>query len=134
MIVSIDHVVITTTNLEKLIHFYTKILEMELKKEFFKENNSTMYSLHFGNQKINIHEIDKIFSPHAHQVYAGSLDLCFISEKKISYWQNKFKKHGVKIIDGPVKRSGAIKNLLSIYIRDPDLNLIEISNYIVLNA
>ena len=130
MIISIDHVVLTTQDLEKTIFFYSNILEMSLKKQYFKEDSSIRYSLHFGNQKINIHEINKTFQPHAKTVLPGTLDLCFISEKKIDYWKERLKKFNIKIVEGPVKRAGAVKNLMSIYVRDPDLNLVEISNYI----
>ena len=129
MVISIDHIVITTSNIKNIIFFYTEILEMKLKKEYLNSDNSIRYSLHFGENKINIHEKDKAFLPHAHINKPGSLDICFISNKKIDYWMNKLKSFNIDIIEGPIERIGAIKPLLSIYFRDPDLNLIEISNY-----
>ena len=129
MVISIDHIVITTSNIKKIIYFYTTILEMKLKKEYIESDNSIRYSLHFGENKINIHETDNAFLPHAYFNIPGSLDICFISNKKIHYWINKLKSYKIDVIEGPIERFGAIKTLISIYFRDPDLNLIEISNY-----
>ena len=129
MVISIDHIVITTSNIKNIIFFYTKILEMKLKKEYVSSDKSIRYSLHFGENKINIHEKNNAFLPHAHFNKPGSLDICFISNKKINYWMNKLKSFKIDIIEGPIERIGAIKPLISIYFRDPDLNLIEISNY-----
>ena len=130
MIDAIDHVVLTSSNLENTLNFYCKVLGMKFKKELIKEDGSIRYSLHFGNNKINIHELNNIFTPHAKFVYAGTLDICFISRKNISYWESKLTKFNIEIIEGPVNRIGATSNLLSIYCNDPDGNLIEISNVV----
>ena len=130
MIDAIDHVVLTSSNLENTLKFYCKVLGMKLKKELIKEDKSIRYSLHFGNNKINIHELNNIFTPHAKLVYPGTLDICFTSSKKISYWESKLTRFNIEIIEGPVKRVGATNNLLSIYCNDPDGNLIEISNVV----
>ena len=130
MIDSIDHVVLTSSNLENTLNFYCKVLGMKLKKEVIKEDGSIRHSLHFGNNKINIHELNNIFTPHAKSVHPGTLDICFTSSKKISYWESKLAKFNIDIIEGPVKRIGATSNLLSIYCNDPDGNLIEISNIV----
>ena len=128
MIDAIDHVVITASNLENTLNFYCKVLGMKSKKEFIQADKSIRYSLHFGNNKINIHELNNIFTPHAKRIETGTLDICFTSSKKISYWKNKLEKFNIEIIEGPVERIGATSNLLSIYCNDPDGNLIEISN------
>ena len=130
MIDAIDHVVLTSSNLEKTLNFYCTVLGMKSKKEFIKEDGSIRYSLHFGNNKINIHELNNIFTPHAKFVHAGTLDICFTSSKKITYWASKLAKFNIEIIEGPVNRIGATSNLLSIYCNDPDGNLIEISNVV----
>ena len=130
MIDAIDHVVLTSSNLENTLNFYCKVLGMKFKKELIKEDGSIRYSLHFGNNKINIHELNNIFTPHAKLVDAGTLDICFISSKNISYWESKLTKFNIEIIEGPVNRIGATSNLLSIYCYDPDGNLIEISNVV----
>lgn len=128
MIEAIDHVVLTSRNLKKTINFYKNILDMVLMKRIIEVDNSTRYSLHFGNQKINIHVYNNVFTPHAKISKPGTLDICFISKKKICYWQKKFKKNNIKIIEGPIERFGACFKLISIYCNDPDGNLIEISN------
>ncbi len=130
MIDAIDHVVLTSSNLDNTFNFYCKVLGMKLKKDLIKEDGSIRYSLHFGNNKINIHELNNIFTPHAMLVAAGTLDICFISSKNISYWERKLTKFNIEIIEGPVNRTGATSNLLSIYCNDPDGNLIEISNVV----
>ena len=130
MIDAIDHVVLTSSNLENTLKFYCKVLGMKSKKELIKKDGSIRYSLHFGKNKINIHDSNNIFTPHAKFVHTGTLDICFISSKKISYWKSKLTKFNIEIIEGPVTRIGATSNLLSIYCYDPDGNLIEISNVI----
>jgi Lactoylglutathione lyase and related lyases len=130
MIDAIDHVVLTSSNLENTLNFYCKVLGMNLKKDLIKEDGTVRYSLYFGKNKINIHELNNIFTPHARLVDTGTLDICFTSSKKISYWKSKLAKFNIEIIEGPVKRIGATSNLLSIYCKDPDGNLIEISNLI----
>ena len=128
MIVSIDHVVITSVDIKRTIYFYCDILNMSLRKEKDKHNNFIKYSLHFGIQKINIHEYGNILSPHAKVPLPGTLDICFLSKKSISFWKKKLHANNIKIIDGPIERQGASGKLISIYCRDPDNNLIEISN------
>ena len=85
---------------------------------------------HHSNRIHLNHELNNIFTPHAKLVDAGTLDICFISSKNISYWESKLTKFNIKIIEGPVNRIGATSNLLSIYFNDPDGNLIEISNVV----
>jgi len=125
----IDHVVITVKNLNKTIDFYTNILGMKL-EEFSPtlDDNQIRYAVSFGSQKINIHEEKKPFKPNALHPYSGSMDICFISKNKINDWVHHLVKKGINIEIGPEKKTGALGPILSIYIRDPDFNLIEISN------
>ena len=125
----IDHVVITVKNLNKTINFYTNILGMKL-EEFFSslDNDHIRYAVSFGSQKINIHEEKKPIKPNALNPSSGSMDICFISKNKINDWVHHLVKKGINIEIGPEKKTGALGPILSIYIRDPDLNLIEISN------
>ncbi|AIN65831.1 MULTISPECIES: VOC family protein [Providencia] len=125
MINHLDHLVLTTTDQNACIDFYTHVLKMKLIT--FGEQR---YALQFGEQKINIHQYGKEFEPKAHLPVPGSLDLCFISNTPINQIMTFIQQQGVEIIEGPVKRTGAMGEILSIYIRDPDLNLIEIANYI----
>lgn len=122
---SIDHIVLTVKNIEKTVEFYTAVLGME--KEVFKENR---VALKFGHQKINLHELGKEFEPKAFNVKEGSADLCFISETSVVEFKHHIEQLGVKVIEGPVKRTGAMGEINSIYLRDPDGNLVEIANYI----
>ncbi|WP_272659046.1 VOC family protein [Providencia sp. PROV121] len=125
MINHLDHLVLTTTDQNACIDFYTHVLKMKLIT--FGEQR---YALQFGEQKINIHQYGKEFEPKAHLPVPGSLYLCFISNTPINQIMTFIQQQGVEIIEGPVKRTGAMGEILSIYIRDPDLNLIEIANYI----
>ena len=125
----IDHVVITVKNLKKTIDFYTNILGMKL-EEFSSslDNDNIRYAVSFGSQKINIHEEKKPIKPNALNPSSGSMDICFISKNKINDWVHHLVKKGINIEIGPEKKTGALGPILSIYIRDPDFNLIEISN------
>ena len=125
----IDHVVITVKNLNKTIDFYTNILGMKL-EEFASslDNDQIRYAVSFGPQKINIHEEKKPIKPNALNPSSGSMDICFISKNKINDWVHHLEKKGINIEIGPEKKTGALGPILSIYIRDPDFNLIEISN------
>ena len=125
----IDHVVITVKDLNKTIDFYTNILGMKL-EEFSSslDNNQIRYAVSFGSQKINIHEEKKPIKPNALNPSSGSMDICFISKNKINDWVHHLVKKGINIETGPEKKTGALGPILSIYIRDPDCNLIEISN------
>lgn len=125
MINRLDHLVLTTTQLDACLDFYQRVLKMTVIT--FGEQR---YALQFGQQKINIHQYGKEFEPKAHLPVPGALDLCFISDMPLSEVQKHIEQQGVKIIEGPVNRTGATGALRSIYLRDVDLNLIEISEYI----
>ena len=124
MIDHIDHIVLTTRDLQGCIRFYTEVLGMKLEK--FSENR---LALKFGTQKINLHEWGKEFTPRAHVAVPGSLDLCFIAATSLDQVIATLKKNGVPIIEGPVAKTGAQGPIRSVYVRDPDLNLVEISVY-----
>ena len=125
----IDHVVITVKDLNKTIDFYTNILGMKLEKfSSSLKNNQIRYAVSFGSQKINIHEEKKPLKPNALNPSSGSMDICFISQNKINDWMHHLEKKGINIEIGPEQKTGTLGPILSIYIRDPDFNLIEISN------
>ena len=125
----IDHVVITVKDLNKTIDFYINILGMKLEKFLSSSNNNQIrYAVSFGSQKINIHEEIKPIKPNALNPFSGSMDICFISKNKINDWVHHLVKKGINIEIGPERKTGALGPILSIYIRDPDFNLIEISN------
>jgi len=125
MIISnIDHLVLTVADIGKTIDFYTNILGFEVVT--FGDNRK---ALTFGNQKINLHKKGKEFEPKAEHPTTGSADLCFISETDVDEVLEELKEKNIEIIEGVVERTGAIGKIKSVYFRDPDLNLIEISNY-----
>ena len=126
----IDHVVITVFDINKSVHFYSNILGMELQEFLSFTDNRQRKSLKFGRQKINLHEASKPFKPHANKPLPGTMDICFLSEVDVSDWIKIFDKFDIKIEDGPVQKTGANGHIRSIYVRDPDKNLIEISNQI----
>ena len=125
MIDHIDHIVLTTRDKAACIRFYAEVLGMTL--ESFRTPTEERLALKFGNQKINLHEWGREFSPRAHVAVPGSLDLCFIAAVPLDQVIQKLTQLQVKIIEGPVAKTGAVSKLLSVYVRDPDLNLVEIS-------
>ena len=118
-----DHIVVTTDNLEKCLHFYVEILEMEL------DHNNDRYAVKFGNQKINIHRKKAEFLPAAKNVTYGSQDICLIAGGDIEDIKAEIEEKGYPIELGIVDRTGACGPIRSIYLRDPDGNLVEISVY-----
>jgi len=125
MIDHIDHVVLTTRDLPACLRFYAGVLGM--KQETFQTPTETRIALKFGNQKINVHEWGREFTPRAHVAAPGTLDLCFISAVPLEKIIENLEKNNVSIIEGPVLKTGAVHKLRSVYVRDPDLNLVEIS-------
>ncbi|MGB2490481.1 MAG: VOC family protein [Candidatus Puniceispirillaceae bacterium] len=126
MITALDHLVMTVRDIQATISFYEQILGM-LAEEFVPATGGVARTaLFFGAQKINLHEAAAPFRPHAGQPCAGSQDLCFLSDRPVAYWQTHLAGHNVPIEEGPVMRSGAQAPICSIYILDPDGNLIEI--------
>lgn len=122
MIDHLDHLVLTTTDEQACVDFYVELLGMTL--ETFGAGRK---AFKFGNQKINLHVKGKEFEPKAHLPVSGALDLCFIAAIPLDEVISRLNARGAKIIEGPVARTGAMFKLRSIYLRDPDLNLVEIS-------
>jgi len=122
MIDHLDHLVLTTANEEACVRFYVDALGMTL--ETFGAGRK---AFRFGNQKINLHVKGHEFEPKADVPTPGSLDLCFIASVPLDTVIERLGEKGVAIIEGPVMRTGATSRIRSVYVRDPDLNLIEIS-------
>lgn len=120
----VDHLVLTVKDMDRSIQFYTRALGMSLIQ--FGEGRK---ALQFGNQKINLHLAGKEFKPHARVPTPGSADLCFVTGSPLTEWISKFKLLSIKIEEGPVNRTGAVGPMTSVYVRDPDFNLIEIAYY-----
>ena len=121
----IDHLVLTVADVDHSVEFYQRVMGMT-RIEF----GAGRVALCFGQQKINLHQSGGEFEPKAGKVQPGSADLCFIIDDPLEQAITELQAQGVDIIDGPVKRTGASGEIVSAYFRDPDLNLIEISNYI----
>lgn len=125
----LDHLVLTVADVEKSVAFYQQVLGMRV-ETFYPADGTKRRALRFGAQKINLHQAGEEFEPKAYAPKPGSADLCFLSDNPLSEWQAHFAKCDVAIHEGPVDRSGAQGPIQSIYIRDLDQNLIEISNLI----
>ena len=125
MIDHIDHIVLTTRDREGCIRFYTEVLGMKLER--FRTPTGERLALKFGTQKINLHEWGREFTPRAHVAAPGTLDLCFIASVPLEAVMDRLKQSGIPVLEGPVMKTGAVSKLRSVYVRDPDLNLIEIS-------
>lgn len=121
----IDHLVLTVRDIPATCDFYSRVLGMQV-----VTFGGGRKALRFGRQKINLHERGKEFEPKALQPTPGSGDLCFITEVSLPQVVDHIRSCGIQIIEGPVRRTGAVGPIESIYIRDPDGNLIEVSNYL----
>jgi catechol 2,3-dioxygenase-like lactoylglutathione lyase family enzyme len=118
----LDHLVLTTVDEAASVRFYVDILGMRL--ETFGEGRKAFV---FGTQKINLHVKGREFEPKAHLPVPGALDLCFIASVPLDDVIARLRERQVPIEQGPVMRTGATSRIRSVYVRDPDLNLIEIS-------
>lgn len=119
----LDHMVLTVADIEATVDFYTRVLGMQLVT--FGEGRK---ALTFGNQKINLHQAGREFEPNAERPTPGSADLCFIVATPLDRVIAHLEAQGVAIVEGPVQRTGATGRIRSVYLRDPDQNLIELSN------
>ncbi|MFD1194992.1 VOC family protein [Seohaeicola saemankumensis] len=124
---ALDHLVLTVADIAATVEFYTRALGMRA-ESFTPAGGAPRLALRFGVQKINLHQAGAEFRPHAGHVQPGSADLCFLSDVPLDEWQAHLSGVGVTIEEGPVRRTGAEGPILSIYLRDPDGNLIEVSN------
>lgn len=123
---SLDHLVLTVRDPAATVAFYTRALGMTV-QTFQTADGSTRQALVFGRQKINLHDAAHPFRPHAADPRAGSADLCFLTSVPLDRWRAHFADLGIAVEEGPVRRTGATGPILSIYLRDPDGNLIEVS-------
>jgi catechol 2,3-dioxygenase-like lactoylglutathione lyase family enzyme len=131
MIDHLDHLVLTTANVSACIDFYTRVLGMQLESFVGGTPPVERRAFKFGNQKINLHVKGHEFEPKAHLPVPGALDLCFIASIPLVDVIAKLRREGWPVIEGPVVRTGATQKINSVYVRDPDLNLIEISELLV---
>ena len=127
MIDHLDHLVLTTAHEAACIDFYTRVLGMRLESFVGGTPPVERKAFKFGNQKINLHIKGKEFEPQAEIPTPGSLDLCFIADRPLKDVIEHLQTLNWPIIEGPGMRTGATSKINSIYVRDPDQNLIEIS-------
>lgn len=120
----LDHLVLTVRDVSTTCAFYKRVLGMEI-----VTFGSGRYALQFGQQKINLHQAGKEFEPKAARPTPGSADLCFITSIPLTQVIAHIQACDIAIVEGPVARTGAQGPIESVYIRDPDENLIEIANY-----
>lgn len=127
MIDHLDHLVLTTAHEAQCVEFYTEVLGMSLETFVGGTPPARRRALKFGHQKINLHVQGREFEPKAHLPVPGALDLCFMASIPLARVIERLEQHGWPIVEGPVLRTGATQKIRSVYVRDPDLNLIEIS-------
>lgn len=120
----VDHFVLTVASVEETCRFYEQVLGMEAVT--FGERR---IALKFGNQKINLHPEDEVILPRAHNPQRGGGDFCLVTDGSLEPILERLKAADIDVEEGPVERTGAVGPIMSIYIRDPDQNLIEISTY-----
>ena len=120
----IDHIVITCHDVERTVDFYQRVLGME--PVTFAGGRR---GLAFGRQKLNLHQAGREFEPKALRPAPGAIDLCFVAATPLEQVVEHLKANGIAIVDGPVPKTGATGPMMSVYFRDPDGNLVEVSNY-----
>jgi catechol 2,3-dioxygenase-like lactoylglutathione lyase family enzyme len=120
----IDHLVLTVHDVDRTVDFYARVLGME--PITFAEGRR---GLAFGRQKLNLHQAGREYEPKALKPVPGAIDLCFITGTPLPEVIDHLKGQGVHIVEGPVAKTGALGPMTSVYFRDPDGNLVEVSNY-----
>lgn len=123
-VISLDHLVLTVRSIDSTCDFYSSVLGMEVIT--FGQNRTALV---FGSQKINLHQQGKEFEPKAERSTPGSADLCFVTDIPLVEFIEHLNALNVPILEGPVSRTGAVGAIKSVYLRDPDGNLIEVCNY-----
>jgi catechol 2,3-dioxygenase-like lactoylglutathione lyase family enzyme len=123
LVCRLDHLVLTVSDLDRSRAFYQDVLGME------PVVVAGRHALRFGDQKINLHEAGREFEPKAAKPLPGSADLCFVTELRAEEIVQHLVARGVEIVDGPVARNGALGPVTSVYLRDPDGNLLELAHY-----
>ncbi len=119
-----DHLVLTVADVDRTADFYLRVLGME--PVTFGDGRM---ALRFGSQKINLHQTGEEFEPKATHPTPGSADLCFVTDAPPQEVAEYLVSQDVEIVEGPVEREGALGGMVSVYFRDPDGNLIEVSQY-----
>ena len=119
-----DHIVLTVADIDKTVDFYTRVLGMT--KVVF---DGSWTALHFGDQKINLHPAGREAKPNARKAGTGTGDLCFVADQPMDEIVRELETHRVTLELGPIRQTGALGEMQSVYFRDPDENLIEVATY-----
>jgi len=129
-VTALDHIVLTVKSISTSVHFYETVLGMKHTQFNPPTSSQQRHALIFGAQKINLHESGKEFEPKAGNVMPGSADICFLTDESVDDLVIKLQDQGISVLEGGgvVRRTGARGELRSVYFRDPDQNLIEVSN------
>ena len=120
---SLDHLVLTVASIERTTAFFSRVLGMEVR--VFGQGR---VALHFGRQKINLHEVGHVLDANVRHATPGSADFCLLTDTPVEEVLAHLRACGVRIIEGPVSRTGAAHALKSVYFYDPDENLIEVAH------
>ncbi len=123
-VLRLDHVVIYAADVDRTIDFYTSVLGMT-----HVVFDDTYHALHFGEQKINLHDASRPFTPHAQRPATGGFDVCLLTDTPMPDVVAHLRAHHVEIVEGPCRQTGAMGPMISVYINDPDGNLLEIAGY-----
>jgi catechol 2,3-dioxygenase-like lactoylglutathione lyase family enzyme len=125
-IASLDHLVLTVADIEQTSAFYARVLGMTPQR--FTSGGVERFALAFGVQKFNLHQVGRVVDTNVRHATPGSADLCLLTDTPIDAVVEHLKASGVSVIEGPVRRTGAVHPLMSVYFYDPDENLVEVSN------
>lgn len=123
-LIRLDHVVLYASDIDRTIEFYTSVLGMT--HAVFDDG---YHALHFGEQKINLHDAAAPFQPHAVHPKPGTFDVCLLTDSPMAEVLDHLRAHEVIIVEGPCEQKGAMGPMVSVYFHDPDGNLVEIANY-----
>lgn len=124
-VTGLDHFVLTVGDIDRTREFYGAVDGVEV-QTFGREGRT---ALHVGDQKVNLHERGEEFSPRARRATVGAGDFCLVTTTPVEKLAEEFAERGVDLVEGPVRKTGARGPMTSIYVRDPDGNLVEFSNY-----
>lgn len=125
-ITSLDHLVLTVADIPRTLLFYARVLGMTPQR--FVSGAVERHALGFGSQKFNLHQSGQVLDPNVRHATPGSADLCLLTDTPIAEVAEHLAACGVDVILGPVRRTGAVHPLMSVYFHDPDENLVEVSN------
>lgn len=119
-----DHLVLTVSDVDRAVEFYTTVLDATAERF-----DGDRRAVSFGEWKINFHPADDVYTPHAAVTSPGTDDFCLVVTEPIDAVRERLEEHSVEIVHGPVKKTGAQGEMTSVYVRDPDENLVELARY-----